>query len=169
MTMADPIVINAPVTIPPAPNISAPVTIPPARNITAPVTLGYKGDKGDGFRWRGEWTVPATLDPSPYYLKRDVVISDGSVYVAVADHDPSLESTPGLPSGWWELMVSKGEKGDQGIQGLQGLQGLRGETGAPGSTTISGISGLQDALDSKAAASRVLPSTTAIALSVALG
>ena len=102
---------------------------------------GVQGDPGpvgpqgpSVFVWRG------THDAAVHYLANDVVIYQGSSYVALA---PSTGNTP--PSATWMLISAKGDPGATGTTGAQGPAGPTGPTGAAGAQGIQGIQGLTGA------------------------
>jgi hypothetical protein len=75
-----------------------------------------------GLRLRGSFDVAAE------YLAHDVVVRNGSSFVALRDR-------PGVcPGEHWQLLASKGDRGERGVRGPRGLTGDRGEA-APGIKT----------------------------------
>jgi hypothetical protein len=73
------------------------------------------GLPGSSFIWKGEW------DPSVSYLVNDVVMYNGSTYIAINNN---LNSMP--PSIDWNLFTSIGEQGPIGPVGPIGPQGPPG-------------------------------------------
>lgn len=57
--------------------------------------------------WKGEW------NSSTQYRRGDVVVHQGSAYVALNDNEGSAP-----PSANWDLLASKGDQGNQGPQGV---------------------------------------------------
>lgn len=77
-----------------------------------------------------EWIHRGTYDGSgaTWYLKGDVVITNGSGYVCTADSGAG--PCPGAD--WKMLCQAKAKVGKRGPEGLPGPTGARGATGAPG-------------------------------------
>lgn len=102
----------------------------------------------DGFDFRGNFQPGAT------YLKNDIVVSDGSAYLALNN-----TTSPTLPASStdWALFASKGAKGDTGETGAtgpagpQGAPGLAGAAGATGPQGPAGEAGPQGAAGSAGA------------------
>jgi hypothetical protein len=68
-----------------------------------------------GLRLRGSFDVAAE------YLAHDVVVRNGSSFVALRDR-------PGVcPGEHWQLVASKGNRGERGVPGPRGQVGGRGE------------------------------------------
>jgi len=78
------------------------------------------------------FTVRGTYDGNEAYKHLDVVMINGSSFVALKDN-------PGLcpDSGDWHLLASRGSRGQRGAEGARGLMGLRGERGAAAPTIQS--------------------------------
>ena len=97
---------------------------------------GPQGPQGDGFAHRGAY------DANQTYAPRDVVVYEGSAYVATA---PTVGAPGADPS--WTLFVAKGDAGPAGATGPTGPtgpagpQGLKGDTGATGAQGIQGPAG----------------------------
>lgn len=97
---------------------------------------GPQGPQGDGFAYRGEYDANRT------YAPRDVVVYEGSAYIATA---PTVGAPGTNPS--WTLLVAKGDTGSTGATGPTGPtgpagpQGVRGDTGATGGQGLQGPAG----------------------------
>jgi hypothetical protein len=78
---------------------------------------------GAGFTLRG------TYDSAETYKHLDVVMINGSSFVALKDNPG-----PCPDSGDWHLLASRGSRGQRGAEGARGLMGLRGERGAAAPT-----------------------------------
>jgi hypothetical protein len=77
------------------------------------------------------FTVRGTYDGNEKYKHLDVVMVNGSSFVALKDN-------PGLcPGDDWQLLASRGSRGHHGPEGQRGLMGLRGERGAAAPTIQS--------------------------------
>jgi hypothetical protein len=77
---------------------------------------------GDSLTPRGAY------DDHGDYRCLDVIMVDGSSFVALKDH-------PGpCPGADWQLLASRGSRGDRGLKGERGLIGPRGERGAAAPT-----------------------------------
>jgi hypothetical protein len=77
---------------------------------------------GDSLTPRGAY------DDHADYRCLDVIMVDGSSFVALKDH-------PGpCPGADWQLLASRGSRGDRGLKGERGLPGPKGEAGASGAT-----------------------------------
>jgi hypothetical protein len=77
---------------------------------------------GDSLTPRGAY------DDHADYRCLDVIMVDGSSFVALKDH-------PGpCPGADWQLLASRGSRGDRGLQGKRGLPGPKGDAGASGAT-----------------------------------
>jgi len=62
------------------------------------------------------------------YRCLDVIMVDGSSFVALKDH-------PGpCPGADWQLLASRGSRGDRGLKGERGLPGPKGDAGSSGAT-----------------------------------
>lgn len=89
---------------------------------------GIDGKDGASITPRG------TFDPEAEYSQLDVVMLNGSSFVATMD-------APGeCPGGGWQLLASRGSRGDRGDRGeagREGKQGERGEKGAPGDSPVA--------------------------------
>jgi hypothetical protein len=73
-------------------------------------------------------TVRGAYDDHADYRCLDVIMVDGSSFVALKDH-------PGpCPGADWQLLASRGSRGDRGLKGERGLVGPRGDAGASGAT-----------------------------------
>ena len=69
------------------------------------------------------FTIRSTYDGDEEYKHLDVVMTNGSSFVALKD-------APGpCPGDDWQLLASRGSRGHQGPSGERGLMGLRGERG----------------------------------------
>jgi len=107
-----------------------PQGVPGAEGSQGPV--GPQGLPGDGVTYRG------AFDASQTYAAHDVVVHDGSAYIAVAP----VSGAPGAdPS--WTLFVAKGDTGPAGATGPIGPAGLPGPQGSKGDTGDTGPQGLQ--------------------------
>jgi collagen triple helix repeat protein len=73
---------------------------------------GPQGEHGDGFNYRGQF------DPSGTYATYDVVVFNGSSYLATAPTSGAPDSDPS-----WTLIVSKGDTGAPGANGQPGAPG----------------------------------------------
>jgi hypothetical protein len=70
------------------------------------------------------FTIRSTYDDHEEYKHLDVVMTNGSSFVALKD-------APGpCPGDDWQLLASRGSRGDRGLKGERGLIGPRGERGA---------------------------------------
>lgn len=81
-----------------------------------------------------------TWSSSTAYTIGDIVDSDGSSYICIANN--SNQEPPNAT--YWALLSSKGEKGDTGSQGPEGPtgpQGLKGDTGEQGPQGLPGNDG----------------------------
>jgi hypothetical protein len=77
---------------------------------------------GDSLTPRGAY------DDHADYRCLDVIMVDGSSFVALKDH-------PGpCPGADWQLLASRGSRGDRGLKGERGLPGPKGDAGASGAT-----------------------------------
>ena len=77
---------------------------------------------GDSLTPRGAY------DDHGDYRCLDVIMVDGSSFVALKDH-------PGpCPGADWQLLASRGSRGDRGLKGERGLPGPKGDAGASGAT-----------------------------------
>src|SRR6478672_12172461 len=74
------------------------------------------------------FTIRSTYDGNEEYKHLDVVMTNGSSFVALKDA-PSP-----CPGDDWQLLASRGSRGHQGPSGERGLMGLRGERGAAAPT-----------------------------------
>jgi len=69
------------------------------------------------------FTVRGTYDGAVEYRHLDVVVLNGSSFVALKDN-------PGpCPGDDWQLLCSRGSRGHRGDSGSRGIMGLRGERG----------------------------------------
>jgi hypothetical protein len=93
---------------------------------------GPQGPQGDGFAYRGEY------DANQTYAPRDVVVYEGSAYIATA---PTIGAPGTNPS--WTLLVAKGDTGSTGATGPTGPTGPAGPQGVRGDTGATGAQGLQ--------------------------
>jgi len=78
------------------------------------------------------FTVRGTYDGNEAYKHLDVVMMNGSSFVALKDNPG-----PCPDSGDWHLLASRGSRGHRGAEGARGLMGLRGERGAAAPTIQS--------------------------------
>jgi len=78
------------------------------------------------------FTVRGTYDGTEAYKHLDVVIINGSSFVALKDNPG-----PCPDSGDWHLLASRGSRGHRGAEGARGFVGLRGECGAAAPTIQS--------------------------------
>jgi len=77
---------------------------------------------GDSLTPRGAY------DDHGDYRCLDVIMVDGSSFVALKDH-------PGpCPGADWQLLASRGSRGDRGLKGERGLPGPKGDAGSSGAT-----------------------------------
>src|SRR5262249_51142750 len=67
--------------------------------------------------------VCGTYDAAKSYQQHDVVIIDGSSFVALRD---DAGKCPGQD---WQLLCSAGRRGERGRDGAKGERGIQGETG----------------------------------------
>jgi hypothetical protein len=105
---------------------------------------GPQGPQGDGFAYRG------TYDLNQTYAPRDIVVYEGSAYLATA---PTVGAPGTDPS--WTLLVAKGDAGPTGATGPTGPagpQGVKGDTGATGAQGLQGPAGQNGSSVSVAAA-----------------
>jgi len=104
----------------------------PKGDIGAQGLQGPQGEHGDGFNYRGAYDVNQS------YAKSDVVVFNGSAFLAVATPGgaPDIDSS-------WTLLVSKGDPGPAGPTGATGPTGLTGPQGLKGDTGNQGIQGIQ--------------------------
>ena len=108
---------------------------------------GLTGPQGDGFAYRGAY------DANQTYAPRDVVVYEGSAYVATA---PTVGAPGTDPS--WSLLVARGDAGPTGATGPtgptgpSGPQGVKGDTGATGAQGVQGPAGQNGSSVSVAAA-----------------
>jgi len=93
---------------------------------------GPQGPQGDGFAYRG------TYDLNQTYAPRDVVVYEGSAYLATA---PTVGAPGTDPS--WTLLVAKGDAGPTGATGPTGPTGPAGPQGVKGDTGATGAQGVQ--------------------------
>jgi hypothetical protein len=86
------------------------------------------------------------FNSSATYAVNDVVIYNGSTYVAIAANQGPNNTTPDVNTTAWNLMAAEGATGPAGPaggpQGPAGPQGLAGPTGATGATGPAGPPGL---------------------------
>jgi hypothetical protein len=74
------------------------------------------------------FTIRSTYDGDEEYKHLDVVMTNGSSFVALKD-------APGpCPGDDWQLLASRGSRGDRGLKGERGLIGPSGERGAAAPT-----------------------------------
>ena len=74
------------------------------------------------------FTIRSTYDGDEEYKHLDVVMTNGSSFVALKD-------APGpCPGADWQLLASRGSRGDRGLTGERGLPGPKGDAGASGAT-----------------------------------
>jgi hypothetical protein len=78
------------------------------------------------------FTVRGTYDGNEAYKHFDVVMINGSSFVALKDNPG-----PCPDSGEWHLLASRGSRGQRGAEGARGIMGLRGERGAAAPTIQS--------------------------------
>jgi hypothetical protein len=71
------------------------------------------------------FTIRGTYDSAVEYRHLDVVIINGSSFVALKDNPG-----PCPHSGDWHLLCSRGSRGQRGAEGARALMGLHGERGA---------------------------------------
>lgn len=77
------------------------------------------------------FTIRSTYDANEEYKHLDVVIVNGSSFIALKDN-------PGLcPGPDWRLLASRGSRGSRGERGVTGIMGLRGERGQAAPTIRS--------------------------------
>jgi hypothetical protein len=97
-------------------------------------TDGYTGSAGAGFVYRGEYVA------GPTYVINDIVTYLGSTYICTGGNtDPAV--TPPV-TGYWDLLVPKGESGYTGSAGTGGSgDGYTGSAGADGYTGSAGADG----------------------------
>jgi hypothetical protein len=77
------------------------------------------------------FAVCGTYDCNKKYKYLDVVITNGSSFVALKD-------APGpCPGDDWHLLASRGSRGQRGAEGARGIMGLRGECGTAAPTIQS--------------------------------
>jgi len=107
-----------------------PQGVPGAQGSQGPV--GPQGLQGDGVSYRGAY------DASQTYVAHDVVVYDGSTYIAVASTSGAPDADPS-----WTLFVAKGDTGPAGATGAMGPAGLPGPQGLKGDTGATGPQGLQ--------------------------
>jgi hypothetical protein len=77
---------------------------------------------GDSLTPRGAY------DGRADYRCLDVIMVDGSSFVALKDHPGPCPGTD------WQLLASRGSRGDRGLKGERGLPGPKGDAGASGAT-----------------------------------
>jgi hypothetical protein len=92
------------------------------------ILLAVAGHDGKSLRPCG------SFDADGEYRALDVVLCDGSSYVALCD-DPSK-----CPGNKWQLLAAAGKDGEDGATGPRGERGERGSTGPRGepAPTITG-------------------------------
>src|SRR4029077_9655928 len=79
---------------------------------------------GDSLTPRGAY------DDHAEYRCLDVIMVDGSSFVALKDH-------PGpCPGDDWQLLASRGSRGDRGVKGERGSPGPKGDAGASAATIL---------------------------------
>ena len=104
---------------------------------------GPAGTNGTGFNFRN------TFDASTSYAINDVVIFNGSSYVAIVASAGPSNPTPDTNTDDWSVMAQQGAAGAMGAQGATGTAGATGSTGAtgpqgsPGATGAAGATGPQ--------------------------
>jgi hypothetical protein len=84
------------------------------------------------------WTHQGTWNGATEYVANDVVVYDGSSWLAL---QTSTNSTP-AESADWTLIVAKGQDGLQGADGAPGADGLPGMDGATGADGLPGADGI---------------------------
>jgi hypothetical protein len=77
------------------------------------------------------FTVRGTYDGNEEYKHLDVVMVNGSSFVALRDWPGSC------PGDGWHLLASRGSRGNRGESGARGIMGLRGERGEAAPTIRS--------------------------------
>ena len=75
------------------------------------------------------FTIRGTYDDAEAYKHLDVVMLNGSSFVALKDNPGSCPD-----SGEWHLLASRGSRGHRGPSGERRIMGLRGERGAAAPT-----------------------------------
>jgi hypothetical protein len=96
------------------------------------IDLGdVRGPQGKGFVHRGLYK------PDEKYSGGDVVLADGSSFVALKDEPGSI------PGAGWEMLAQRGRKGKQGEQGLRGEKGL---DGSPAPSFVEQIGAWRDGI-----------------------
>jgi hypothetical protein len=108
-----------------------------ATGATGPTgAAGATGAQGPrGATWRGTWSALTV------YSKDDVVVRNGSSYIATAI---STALDPTLNPLTWDLVAQQGSTGPTGPQGTTGPQGPTGPTGSTGPTGPTGPQGPSD-------------------------
>lgn len=97
---------------------------------------GTNGINGTGFNFRN------AFNPSSTYAVNDVVIYNGSTYVAIAADGPDT-NTPDVNASVWTVIAAQGAAGSQGPQGLAGAIGPQGPAGTNGANGVNGAPGPQ--------------------------
>lgn len=85
-----------------------------------------------GYRYRGSWSATVS------YVLGDVVVSDGSSYLA---RTASSGVKPGTDTTYWRVLAARGATGPRGQTGAQGPQGSPGPVGPPGPVGSPGPAG----------------------------
>jgi hypothetical protein len=98
-------------------------------------TTGAAGTNGTGFNFRN------TFDASLSYAINDVVIFNGSSYVAIVASAGPDNPTPDGNTEAWSVMAQQGATGTAGATGAQGATGTEGATGPTGATGATGAAG----------------------------
>jgi hypothetical protein len=75
-------------------------------------------------------TIRSTYSPTETYHHLDIVVCDGSAFIARKD-DPGE-----CPGAGWQMIAKAGKPGKQGQQGLRGEAGQRGPQGERGASVI---------------------------------
>ncbi len=83
------------------------------------------------------WTHQGTWSDSVNYVVKDVVVYQGSSWLAL---DASLNETP-AENAFWTLIVAKGDTGAPGNDGAPGADGNDGAPGADGAPGMNGADG----------------------------
>lgn len=79
---------------------------------------------------KGAWSA------SDAYKMLDIVTSNGSSYVCIAD---AVAGTLLSDTTHWQLVAEKGAKGDKGDTGAKGDPGTKGDTGASGTAATIAV------------------------------
>lgn len=97
---------------------------------------------GDKLQWRGPWSK----NVEEYFIN-DVVLYEGSAYIAINDSIPDISSPPDVSFSDWDILAQKGNKGDRGedfgilqnccLVGGESLLTLKKVLGTPGIIKIN--------------------------------